>query len=64
VTIGEACRAQNVEAAKLLAELNVGRARSDGRWLSLAVVDAPAATPAAAEPEEGPCCPHCAGRAH
>jgi hypothetical protein len=61
MTIEGACRRQGVETAKLLAALNVARARLDGGRLSLAVLSAEAPAPAA-EPEEGPCCPHCAGR--
>jgi uncharacterized protein involved in response to NO len=45
VTIGAACRGQGVDPDKLLAALNVARARQDGRRLALAVISgtAPAA---------------------
>ncbi len=54
VTIGAACRGQNVEAGQLLAALNVARARLDGRRLSLNVLSTD--PPPAEGPEEGPCC--------
>jgi hypothetical protein len=63
VTIEGACRGQNVETDQLLAALNIARARLDGRRLSLNVVEAGAPAPGEM-PEEGPCCPHCAGRTH
>jgi hypothetical protein len=63
VTIGTACRGQNVETDQLLTALNLARARLDGQRLSLNVLTSGAPAPDA-EPEEGPCCPHCAGRMH
>jgi hypothetical protein len=63
VTVGAACRGQGVDAEKLLAALNIARARQEGNRLALTVL--PGGAPAAGEvPEEGPCCPHCAGRTH
>jgi hypothetical protein len=63
VSIEKACRGQNVETDKVLVALNIARARLDGRRLSLNVVAAGAPAPDEV-PEEGPCCPHCAGRTH
>jgi hypothetical protein len=63
VTIESACRSQNVATDKLLAALNIARARHEGRRLALTVVSG-SAPATGAEPEEGPCCPHCAGRTH
>jgi hypothetical protein len=63
VTIGGACRGQNVEVGELLAALNTARTRLDGGRLSLNVLSTGAPAPAV-EPEGGPCRPHCAGRAH
>jgi hypothetical protein len=63
VTIAAACRSQNVEADKLLAALNTARARLDGGRVALTVLSGEAPAPAE-EPEEGPCCPHCAGHTH
>jgi hypothetical protein len=63
VTIATACRSQNVDPEKLLAALNIARARLQGQRLALNVLSG--SLPAADEvPEEGPCCPHCAGRMH
>jgi hypothetical protein len=63
VTVGAACRSQGVDTEKLLAALNIARARQEGKRLALTVLSGEA--PAADElPEEGPCCPHCAGRTH
>jgi hypothetical protein len=63
VTIAAACRSQNVDPEKLLAALNIARVRLEGRRLALNVISG--SLPAADEvPEEGPCCPHCAGRMH
>jgi hypothetical protein len=63
VTIAAACRSQNVNSEKLLAALNIARARLQERRLALNVLSG--SVPAADEvPEEGPGCPHCAGRMH
>jgi hypothetical protein len=63
VTIAAACRSQNVDSEKLVAALNIARVRLEGRRLTLNVLSGSA--PATDElPEEGPCCPHCAGRMH
>jgi hypothetical protein len=59
VTVGAACRGQGVATEEVLAALNIARARLDSRRIALNVV-----SPPPAEPEEGPCCPHCAGRTH
>jgi hypothetical protein len=63
VTVEGACRQQGVETAKLLDALNAARARLDGARPPLPVPSSEAPAPAE-EPEEGPCCPHCAGRTH
>jgi hypothetical protein len=63
VTIDAACRGQNVNADDLLASLNTARARLDGGRLALEVLSGAAPAPGEV-PEEGPCCPHCAGRMH
>jgi hypothetical protein len=61
VTLATACRGQHVETDQLLAALNTARARVEGRRLALDVLSSGA--PALDQvPEEGPCCPHCAGR--
>jgi hypothetical protein len=61
ITIGAACRGQDVPADELLSALNVARARLEGRRVSLDLVES-GAPAAGEEPAEGPCCPHCAGR--
>jgi len=48
---------------ELVTALNLARARLDGRRLSLNVMSTSVPAPVK-EPEEGPCCPHCAGRVH
>ncbi|HKI32871.1 MAG TPA: DUF1858 domain-containing protein [Gemmataceae bacterium] len=63
VTIERACRAQQVDVDELLTALNIARARLDGQRLSLNVLSAGAPSPTE-EPEEGPGCPHGAGRMH